>query len=125
PRWFSVHSAAWLAVLAVLTTAPDLAFAQGMSQQARQQIQSLLEEKESRTPAQRKIDSNLLYAIKQSRGQAVAAVVPRLRTGVDVDAGASSAPEVDITARVIDALLAMLANFGAQVIDVHREAHSI
>src|SRR6185369_17712812 len=38
--------------------------APAIDQRAWQQIQALLEEKEARTPAQQKIDSQLLYAIK-------------------------------------------------------------
>src|SRR5262249_28939651 len=36
------------------------------------QIASLLAEKESRTPAQQKIDSQLLQAVRESRGQSMA-----------------------------------------------------
>ena len=35
-----------------------------LSETAKQQITALLEEKESRTPSQQKIDSQLLYALK-------------------------------------------------------------
>src|SRR5262245_15562010 len=46
---------------------------EGLSQTALQQIQSLIEEKRSRTHKQRKIDSQLLFAMKMRRGQRVAA----------------------------------------------------
>jgi len=39
----------------------------GMSAGAAQQIQALEQEKESRTPAQQKIDSNVLYTISRLR----------------------------------------------------------
>src|SRR6266536_925802 len=51
-----------------------------ISLSARQQIQALAAEKQSRTPAQRKVDSNLLYEAKQRRGLAIAAGVPTLQT---------------------------------------------
>ena len=123
PRGFSVHLAFLLPVLGLLLAAPDRAFGQGMSLQAQQQIQALLAEKESRTPAQQKIDSNLLYEVKQSQGASVAAGIPRLRTGVTVDDRGTA--EVDITGHVSDALLDTLAGLGAQVIDVHRGERSI
>ncbi len=53
-----------------------------ISDQAQLQIKALLDEKESRTLAQRKIDSNLLYAERQARGQAVARGVDTLETTV-------------------------------------------
>jgi hypothetical protein len=56
-----------------------------ISDSAAQQIQALLEEKESRSPAERKIDSQLLYALKQSRKQAIANGVATLETRVVVD----------------------------------------
>src|SRR6266850_1434884 len=43
-----------------------------IDQSAWQQIQALLEEKEARTPAQQKIDSQLLYSIKMRRGESIA-----------------------------------------------------
>ncbi len=49
---------------------------------AAQQIRALITEKESRTPAQRKIDSQLLYAMKISRGDQIAAAVPTLQSGI-------------------------------------------
>ena len=49
------------------------------------QIQALLDEKESRTPTERKIDSQLLYALKQNRKQAIANGVETLETRVVVD----------------------------------------
>ncbi|MBO0719866.1 MAG: S8 family serine peptidase [Blastocatellia bacterium] len=42
-----------------------------MSAAAQQQIKSLLDEKNSRSPAQKKIDSRLLYAMKAHRGEAM------------------------------------------------------
>ena len=42
-----------------------------MSESAARQINSLIQEKESRTPAQKKIDSQLLYAAKENRGERI------------------------------------------------------
>src|SRR5215510_859912 len=43
-----------------------------ISPSALRQIEALMEEKESRTPAQKKIDSQLIYRLKQKRGQRIA-----------------------------------------------------
>ncbi len=45
---------------------------------ALRQIESLSSEKRSRTPAQRKLDSQLLYALRMGRGEALASGVPSL-----------------------------------------------
>src|ERR1044071_7563701 len=50
-----------------------------ISDSAARQIQALIEEKESRTPAQQKMDSQLVYTVKQNRGQAIANGVQTLR----------------------------------------------
>ncbi|MGH9369779.1 MAG: S8 family serine peptidase, partial [Thermoanaerobaculia bacterium] len=120
PRWRPVFLL--LAILGVLLSA-GAAFAQGVGDAARQQIQALLAEKESRTPVQRKIDSKLLYAIKQSRGLDAAPGVPALQTGIVVDS--ASATEVSLIAFVSDALLERLRKLGAEILGVHRSARSI
>jgi hypothetical protein len=43
----------------------------GIGESAARQIQALLDEKEARTPAQRKIDSQLLYSLKLHRKEAI------------------------------------------------------
>ena len=68
----------------------------------------------SRTPAQRKIDSQLLYAAKMSRGESVAAGVQSLSVAVEgADEGRAV---VDITAKLDDALFEALRGNGAQVL---------
>lgn len=56
-----------------------------LSPQAQRQIEALLAEKKNRTPEQRKIESQLLYEMKQQRGEALAREVPRLETNVKPD----------------------------------------
>src|SRR5262245_2838229 len=53
-----------------------------ISAEARSQIAALIEEKERRTPAQQKMDSQLVYAVKMARGEAIAAGVTDLQIGV-------------------------------------------
>src|SRR5687768_2914397 len=54
----------------------------GLSPQVVAQLQGLVAEKRSRTPEQQKIDSQLLYAARMARGQAVAAGIAALDTGI-------------------------------------------
>src|ERR1700742_1332364 len=71
-----------------------------------QQIMALEQEKASRTPAQQKIDSNVLYTARMMAGKAPAPGIVSLNTGVDVDD--SNDLLVDITAHVSNALLQQL-----------------
>ena len=68
-----------------------------------QQVQLLMQDKASRTPAQRKIDSNVLYTIRMMHGLEAAPGVTSLYTGVDLDE--SNRIAVDIVADVTDDLL--------------------
>src|SRR6267378_8316564 len=76
---------------------------QAISESAMQQIEALIEEKESRTPAQRKINSQLLYAEKMARGEAIARNVQTLAVNVPTDSDGRLV--VDITTTVSDSLL--------------------
>ncbi len=90
---------------------------------ALQQIQALLSEKRARTPAQRKVDSNLLYEARQRRGQAIATGVPTLRTGIEVDP--QGRVVVDIKATVTDPLLDTIEKLGGHVASYHYRYRSI
>src|SRR5262245_23733410 len=63
---------------------PEPILGQGLGEPARRQIQVLLTDKESRTQAQRKIDSNLLHTARQKQGISVAPAIRSLETGVEV-----------------------------------------
>lgn len=78
-----------------------------------QQIQSLSEEKRSRTPAQRKIDSQLLYAAKMKRGIAITREIPSLETDVKFDE--SNRTSVQIFADGGSDLIEKLHDLGVQV----------
>ena len=87
------------------------------------QIQALIQEKESRTAEQQKIDSRLLYEIKMSRGEAIAPLVDRLETGLTVDA--QGLIDVEITANVDEGLIRVLKRAGWNVLAILPEYHSI
>jgi hypothetical protein len=97
--------------------------AEQISANVRQQISALMAEKAARTPAQRKMDSNLIYAAKMARGEQVAAGLDRLE--VDVPSTGDGRVVVDITAKVDGALLARLKELGAEVLISHPQYRSI
>jgi hypothetical protein len=101
----------------------DAGGSQEISAAVFQQIQALEDEKESRTPAQRKIDSQLLYAMKMQRAQPIASGVNSLQ--VNVAASEQGRVVVDISASVDDKLLQLLANNGAAVLVSTPEYNSV
>jgi hypothetical protein len=80
-------------------------------------------EKESRTTAQQKIDSRLLYEIYRKRGQAEEKNVPPDATRVRLDK--SDRALVDIRAAVTPALIAKVKKTGATVVSSSAQYHSI
>ena len=95
----------------------------GMSVSAALQIQALQQEKASRTPAQQKIDSNVLFTIRMLAGKSAAPGVPYLYTGVDLDE--SNNIVADIVANVTDPLLEQITASGGQVLYINRALRSI
>ncbi|QQS42715.1 MAG: carboxypeptidase regulatory-like domain-containing protein [Acidobacteriota bacterium] len=87
------------------------------------QLESLAEEKRSRTPAEQKIDSRLLFTIKMERGEAIASGVPTLETGLQADS--EGFIEVDITADVTDRLKKRLAEAGAKIFGIYPQFRSV
>ncbi|HEY2461439.1 MAG TPA: S8 family serine peptidase [Candidatus Acidoferrum sp.] len=79
-----------------------------------QQILALQQEKASRTAAQQKIDSNVLYTIRMLRGEAPAPGVASLDTGIDLDDNDNVV--VDITANVSQKLLQQLKDAKALIL---------
>ncbi len=94
-----------------------------LSEGVQRQIKALLDEKAARTPAQQKLDSQLLYALKMRRGEEVAPGIRQLSVRVETDAKARTV--VDITAIVGGTLLEDIEAIGAEIISVHAQYHSI
>jgi hypothetical protein len=86
-----------------------------ISASALKQIAALEKEKESRTPTQQKIDSQLLYADKMRRGVPIADGVPVQR--VDLDRDDQGRILVDIKADVTDSLLQYIKTLGGNVVN--------
>jgi hypothetical protein len=90
---------------------------------AMQQIQLLLNEKNSRTPSQRKIDSHLLQAVREKRGEVMAAGVTLAPANVNADA--SGALLVDINADITPAFLSKITLLGGKIIFASAQYHTV
>ncbi|MCA1613938.1 MAG: S8 family serine peptidase [Acidobacteria bacterium] len=103
------------------------AAAQGEQFQVRdsalRQLEALKSEKLSRTPAQRKLDSQLIYALKERRGDPLKEAVPSLQVNVAVDARGYTL--VDIRAAVTKQVLATIRNAGGEIVSSFKRAESI
>ncbi len=97
-----------------LTTAALATLAGGISDSALQQISALQAEKASRTPAQLKMDSQLVYALKQSLNQVIAPGVTNLRVFIERDA--KGRVKVDVDATITPDLLAFIQSSGGSLI---------
>ena len=84
-----------------------------ISPEAMAQIAALLSDKANRTPTERKIDSQLIFELRMSRGQAAAQGVPALET--DVPYTADDRAVLDVSGTIDDELLASLRALGAEI----------
>jgi hypothetical protein len=80
-------------------------------------------EKERRTPAQRKIDSQVLYEIYRAEGSDRQKHVPPGNTGVKIDSRGRAL--VDVRAEVTPNLMKALVLSEATIVSSSREYHSI
>ena len=94
-----------------------------MSESAARQINSLIQEKESRTAAQKKIDSQLLYAAKENRGERITNEVETLE--VNVNADENGVVPVDIQANVTRDLLKSIARLGGEIVFASAQYRSV
>lgn len=117
-------------VLTGITLAAPEAEAQGLqgpppalSGKVLNQIKLMREEKKSRTPAQRKMSSQLVHAVKLRRGNSPLSGLPGLRSNVQL--AADDTTLVDITAVVTPALLEEIEVSGGTVINSFAEYDAI
>jgi hypothetical protein len=94
-----------------------------ISQSALQQIQALEVEKNSRTVPQRKIDSQLLYAVRMRRGESVAAGLEEFV--VEVGSDSAGLVTVDVTAVIDQQLLKTLRQMGVEVLSAFPQYHTL
>lgn len=95
----------------------------GISQNALNEIGALLREKAGRTPAQQKMDSQLVHALKQNRGEAFAPGAPNVQMDVKIEADGRVL--VDIDATVTSNLLATIQSGGGQVVNSFEQFRAI
>src|SRR5437879_2087330 len=87
----------------------------GITQNGLEEISALLEEKASWSPAQTKMESQLIHALKSNRGQAFATKAKSLQRNVPLQADGRVL--VDIKANVTPDLLSLIAQGGGHVIN--------
>ena len=97
--------------------------ANGISRFAAAQMRALEQEKETRTAAQQKIDSNLLYTERMLQGRDAAPGVAYLETGVDLDPNNNIV--VDMVANVTDSLLTKLTAAGVTIVSSYASLRSV
>ncbi|MEJ7737987.1 MAG: choice-of-anchor Q domain-containing protein [Chitinophagaceae bacterium] len=112
------------AILIALTLvfSANLALAQ-IQPEALRQIQLILQEKESRTPAQRKIDSRLLQAARETRGLKMTEGVNLEPAKLNMDNQGNI--DVDVSAVVSDALIGKIEALGGRIIYPSWKFHTI
>jgi hypothetical protein len=110
---FVVPLAVW--ILGLQTQAPPSSLHGALPPEAIRQIEAVMADKASRSPAQRKIASTLLYAAKRERGQPIALGV--LVTRGAVERGADGLVAIDIRADVTSEVLERIEASGGVVVN--------
>src|SRR6266404_5604186 len=124
PRKYSEQlSAVATALLALSCFSAFGAPPTGLNQNARDEITALLQEKASWTPAQQKLESALIHALKKSRGQPFAPRAKNLR--LDLQFQSDGRVLVDISAQVTPDLLKRIQRGGGTVIASFPQFHAV
>jgi len=105
-----------LAAVAVAASTPGRAFVRSPLNQSQ-------DEKESRTPAQKKLDSQLLYAIYQMRGEADAKGIPSEPIVLKKDN--KDRVLVDIRSEVTRKLMSLVKRSGGHILSTSHKDHSV
>jgi hypothetical protein len=112
-----------LLVVALLTGA---AFSQALNANVQQQIRDLLQEKEGRTHAQRKLASRLIYAAKAMRGERIGSNTDVMTNALkSLDARTSKGVLVDIKGNASTDLENAITRSGGMVIYTSRRGNAI
>ncbi len=114
---------------ASVASAPGAAYAQNsnargdqkIGEEAARQIGALAAEKRARTAAQKKIDSQLLYALKQKRGETRGVPVGR----IDLQLDAEGRTLVDITCTASALVVARVKELCGNVVSVSDKYHTV
>jgi Subtilase family/FG-GAP-like repeat len=129
-RWIVVAGVLAIAAGTMPSSAPLVIRAQAqasasdaISAEAMAQINALLREKASRGPVERKINSQLLYAMRAARGQAIAAGVASLEVALPYSS--DNRLILDVRANVSGQLLQQLRQSGAEILQASAAYRSI
>ncbi len=99
-------------------------FAQDTAKKSTRQVDALLKEKNSRTPTERKIDSQLLQAIRAKSGKKVPKGT-QLETPPNIKADEKGLLMVDISALITDTLLGKIKALGGEIIFPSKEYNTV
>ena len=113
----------FLALESLLLPSGLAAEKQELNAQAREQIRILQEEKAARTPAQRKIDSQLVHALRKKRFGLVAPGLTSLK--VDLEIEADGRVLVDLRAKVTPELLEFIERNGGKVVNSFEKDNAV
>lgn len=120
----------WLKSLALLLSIGSVITGDAQGQLAlkaqaafQRQLVGVKSEKASRTPAQLKMDSQLVYAIREKRNGLAIAEAPNLRAQVKFDA--HNKILVDIEGHITPELLTLVDALGGKVVNSHPESNAL
>ena len=121
--WCTVVAIIGIGIILAVSPEQTIAQERQISPAAGQQMRVLMDEKASRTPAQRKISSSLLDMSMKRRGAALMSAVPNLRSTVTVRQ--DNTTEVDIKGEVSERLLQQIKDLGGTVTNKHPKYKAI
>jgi len=115
-----------LALAAAAATAQSALPAEELSEQARTQLRTIYAEKASRTPAQKKLSTQLVYAVRELAGDPAMIGIPRLNDPrVEQARIQGLSLEVDMTAEVSETLLQEIRSLGGRIVNAFAEYRTI
>ncbi|HEV2834591.1 MAG TPA: S8 family serine peptidase, partial [Pyrinomonadaceae bacterium] len=94
-----------------------------LTEDIKTQLQASVMEKESRSPAEQKIDSHLLIAAKLRRGQILTPAMAALE--IDVTYDTEGRTEVDISGRVTENLLEAISHEGGEIVNSYPQFNAL
>lgn len=123
PRYARLALLIWVTTLTTSQTIASTDHDARIKESALRQIEALLLEKMQRTPAQRKLDSSLIYAIKAHRGDTLLTELPEFQLSAPVRADGTVL--VDITASIDPSLVNLIQALDGEVINQFAQYDSI
>jgi hypothetical protein len=123
----SIRRAVVVALTLVIATplAARRLSAQELGEEALRQIAAVVAEKRARTPAERKLDTALLYAYRRSRSEVMVAGLPPLTRVADRANVQSGMVVVDVQAEVTEDLRQAVADLGGSVVSAYPAFRSL